>query len=468
MTEARRTQVAVLGAGPAGMAAATELAKVGGRVVVIDEAARAGGQIFRQPPRGYEVGACVELASPNHERGHALLTEVGELEIEVLTGALVWDAGPGWFELEVDGARQRLEWEYAVLATGAYDRSLAFPGWTLPGVITAGAAQVLVRGFAIEPGRRALVAGTGPLLLPTVAALLAAEVEVVAALEVCTRRRALRAVGGVLGSSMRRREAWHYARLMLGRRVDYRPGWALFEARGDEAVSAAVIGKVDGQGRPRRETAIEVDVDLICVGYGLLPQIEVARLLGCEMRYHAVRGGWLPVHDPQMKTSVSGVYVAGEIAGIGGADVAIAEGALAGLAIAAEMALPDAARNDALRRAGARRVRERRASDAMLAAFALPPGLAELATDDTIVCRCEDVSLAAVREAAELYGSDLRAVKMGCRAGMGPCQGRICQPLLHDLLVDRLRLTDGPPPCPVVQVPIKPVSVETMLSGAGE
>jgi len=462
MSRRMSRQVAVVGAGPAGLSAAIELADAGGDVVVLDEGPSPGGQVFRQPPASFSVRENPALATPNHRKGHHLLLAARERGIEVRHGVTVYGAAPDKLEIELDGRGVECEFERLILATGAHDRAVAFPGWTLPGVITAGAAQVMVRGYAVAPGQRALVAGTGPLLLPTITALIAAGVEVVGALEACGRGRALGALPAVLWNGARRKEAWHYARVLLGARTRLSMGWAVFEAKGEGCVQSAVIGRVDRTGRPRRGTAREVDVDLICTGFGLSPSIELARLLGCEMHHVPVRGGWLPVHDEDMLTSVSTVHVAGEIAGIGGADVAMVEGRLAGLAIADGLGLAGD-RAAAIRRARADRQRERRASDAMLAAFPVLPGLHQLADDATIVCRCEDVTLDRLRDGVEIHGRDLRGAKMGTRAGMGPCQGRVCQPLIADLLTHRLDGPAGPPPCPSVQVPVKPVSVETML-----
>ncbi len=187
------------------------------------------------------------------------------------------------------------------------------------------------------------------------------------------------------------------------------------------------------------------------------------------MRYSEVRGGWVPEHDAHMCTSQPGIYVAGETAGIGGAEVAMAEGRLAGLAAVTDLGLGrDDQRAVAIERAKCARGRERRAADAMLRAFTVLPGLSELATDDTLVCRCEDVTLAELRDGVQIHGRDLRSAKMGTRAGMGPCQGRICQAPIADLLRHRLGGDPGPPPCPSVQAPIKPVAVATVRAGLAD
>jgi NAD(P)H-nitrite reductase large subunit len=317
----------------------------------------------------------------------------------------------------------------------------------------------------IKPGSRAVVAGTGPLLLPTVTALLSAGVQVKMVLEANRFSRLLRVAGGVLGNRARRREALHYAHVLLRHGIQVRTGRAVFAAHGEGRLQRCVVGRLDREGRPAAGTEREVEVDLLCVGFGLLPSTEIAVRMGCEMRHRAERGGWLPQHDVDLQTSVPGVWVAGEICGIGGAEVAIEEGRLAGLAIAGELG------NDVeaeLRRARGRRSRERRHADAMLGAFPVLPGLYELATEDTIVCRCEDVTLREVREAARLCGADIRSVKMATRAGMGPCQARVCHPIIGGLLECRLEGKQLPTPCVSVQMPIKPVSVRTVLDRVGE
>ncbi|MCB9880016.1 MAG: FAD-dependent oxidoreductase [Planctomycetes bacterium] len=446
--------VGIVGAGPGGMAAANVLAQAGLSVVVLDEGMRAGGQIYRQLPEGLvNHGKIAE--PPSHDGGHALLERFAAAKVTLVSHATVWDAAPGklWFE---HGERSRLlRCRHIVLAPGGYDRCVPFPGWTLPGVVTAGALQVMVRGFGVVPGRRALVAGSGPLLLPTVTALLGAGVEVVAALEASSRWRALRAAPAVLGNALKRREAMWYARQLWKAGVKLRWGWTVFACEGDGRVQRAIIGKVDADGRPRRGTELKLDVDVVGAGFGLVPSVELALRLGCTSRFDAARGGHCVVVDEQQRTSVPGVFAAGEICGIGGAEVAAAEGQLVAEAVIA-LAKGSTVSAEAQRRAQ----KERKAADTMLRAFAPLPGLAELARPDTIVCRCEDVTRLGAQQAAQLHGDSLRAIKVGCRAGMGPCQARICGPSLQAMATgDGRRAMD----LPVVQVPVKPVRTETML-----
>lgn len=446
--------VGVVGAGPGGMAAATRLAAAGLRVTVLDEGARAGGQIYRQLPEG--VGDAAGIAEPpSHDHGHELIEGFEAASLTRVHGATVWDAKPGrlWFEHE--GQSKLLRCDRLVLAPGAYDRCVPFPGWTLPGVVTAGALQVMVRGFGVVPGKRALVVGSGPLLLPTVTALLGAGVEVVAALEASSRWRALRAAPGVIGNAARRREAVWYMKQLWRHGVRLQWGWTVFACEGDGRVQRAVIGRVDAGGRPRRGTERTIEVDVVGAGFGLVPSTELGLRLGAASRYVPERGGHCLVVDEEQRTATPTVFAVGEICGIGGAEVASAEGALCAAAILRE--LRGAPLEPRLVRAARA---ERRAADTMLRAFAPLPGLSDLARPDTVVCRCEDVTRLQAQEAAALHGDTMRAIKLGCRAGMGPCQARICGPSLQAMATgDGARVMDRP----VVQVPLKAVRAETIL-----
>jgi thioredoxin reductase len=445
-------QVGIVGAGPGGMAAALHLARAGVTVVLLDEGFRAGGQIYRQLPDGYDAGHRIS-EPPSHRAGNHLLDAVARERIRIVHGATVWNARPGQIYYEQNNESWLLACEQIVLAPGAYDRCVPFPGWTLPGVITAGAAQVMVRGFAVAPGQRALVCGTGPLLLPTVTALASAGVKVVAALEAAPRAAMWAALRGVIGNGARMREALFYARSLLRRGIRLQWGASVFAAEGDGRVQSALIGKLDQQGAPRPETARRIEVDVICAGFGLVPAIELGLLLSCAARYDAPRGGHCLVVDEQQRTSVDSVYAVGEIVGIGGAEVAMAEGRVAGAAIAARLASVSFDPRLALHARS-----ERRAADAMLRAFQLRPGLFSICKPDTVVCRCEDVTSSQAAAAGELYGRTTRGIKMGCRAGMGPCQARICGLNLHDIFCG-----GGEPDLPVAQVPVKPVRTATMI-----
>jgi thioredoxin reductase len=391
--------VAVVGAGPAGVAAACRSAESGARTAVLDEGLAPGGQIYRHRP-----------GTEPPEPSRAWIERLSRSGAAIVEGASVFDLARDGavFRLDAetpDGAR-RVAAKAIVLATGARELFLPFPGWTLPGVMGAGGAQALLKSGASFRGRTAVVAGSGPLLLPVAASLAKAGAEVALVAE----QAGLAALAG-FGAALARfpgklLEAARYRAAFFG--TPYRTGSWIAEARGAGRLESVVVS--DGRQR------FEMECDLAAVGYGLVPNTELARLLGCELR-----GGLVAV-DANQQTSVEGVYGAGEPCGIAGVDVAIAEGEIAGIG-AAGRADPSGVRAPACSRASGRRLAAR-----MERAFRPRAELRALARPDTIVCRCEDTPLSALESC-----SSSREAKLASRAGMGPCQGRVCGPALQFL-----------------------------------
>ncbi len=310
-----------------------------------------------------------------------------------------------------------------VLATGAHDRTLPFPGWQLPGVFTAGAAQALAKGERVAVGRRVLVAGSGPFLLPVAESLLGVGAEVVAVLEAnpnSTVRKGWSKQPWRLARHINKAaELLRYAATLARYRVPYRMGRAVIEARGDDRVREVVTARLDPGWSVVPGTERTYQVDAVCVGHGFVPQPELAVAAGCVLD-----GGFVRVDDDQ-RTTAAGVFAAGEITGIGGAVAAAAEGAVAGHAAAGGE--PDR---------GLRRARDHTREFAKRLADAHPigDGWSGWLRPDTIVCRCEETTVADLREAAsDPVRAGSHALKLGTRAGLGPCQGRMCGPAVAEL-----------------------------------
>jgi NADPH-dependent 2,4-dienoyl-CoA reductase/sulfur reductase-like enzyme len=413
-----------VGAGPAGIAAAVHAAEAGRRVLLLDPASRPGGQVWRhwhQPPR---------TARPWLER----LARSG---VSVLGESTVVDApAPGALLVERHGRPLRVSCDALVVATGARELLLPFPGWTRPGVIGAGAAQALRESGARFAGLRVVVAGSGPLLVAVAAALRRAGARVIGLAEQAPRSRLAGFATGLARTPHRLVQAAGHLAALVG--VPYRTGAWVREAVGGERLERVVV--CDG----RREWGWECDV-LAC-GYGLVPNLELPRLLGCATSGDAV------ILDACQQTSVCGVFAAGELGGIAGVEHALVSGAIAGLAAAGRPA------PEALLR---RRERERRFAVRLARAFALREELRTLARPDTIVCRCEDVPLDRIRDAATIAPT-LRGLKLHARAGMGPCQGRVCGAALGFLLgwsADTIRPPLLPTPLAVLSEAEGPAAV---------
>jgi len=435
MTE--RPHLAVIGAGPAGLAATAAAAAHGVRVTLLDSAARAGGQFYRQPAA--ELNARRPQALHHRWRTWERLRDSLARHVEAGNATHLTDHHVWFVERRSDhftvhallGPAQEdpveVRADAVLIATGGYEKVLPFPGWTLPGVLTAGGAQAMLKGSLAVPGRTAVVAGTGPLLLPVATGLAAAGVEVAALVESADPKAFLRRPRVLAAQPGKIAEGAQYAARLLRHRVKLLTRHTVVEAHGDERLEAVTVAALDTGGRIRPGTERRFACDTLAVGHGMLPHTDLAETLGCRLE-------GLRVHvDDEQRTDVPGVWAAGETTGIGGADLALTEGHIAGRSAAARLtgAVPDprgwatAARS---------RTRLREFSAALDAVYAPPACWTDLVTDDTIVCRCEEVAGGAIREAvAGLGAGDVRTVKLLTRAGMGWCQGRMCGPAVAGL-----------------------------------
>ena len=432
-----RPHLAVIGAGPAGLAATVAAATHGVRVTLIDSAPQAGGQFYRQPADALNARRPQALhhrwrtwerlrdSLAHHvQAGHAThLTDhhvwfVERRSDHFTVHALLGPAQEDPVEVRADAV---------LIATGGYEKVLPFPGWTLPGVLTAGGVQAMLKGSLAVPGRTAVVAGTGPLLLPVATGLAAAGVEVAALVESADPKAFLRRPRVLAAQPGKIAEGAQYAAQFLRHRVKLLTRHSVVEAHGDERLEAVTVAALDTGGRIRPGTERRFACDTLAVGHGMLPHTDLAETLGCRLE-------GLRVHvDDEQRTDVPGVWAAGETTGIGGADLALTEGHIAGRSAAARLtgAVPDP-RGWAT--AAKSRTRLREFSAALDTVYAPPACWTDLVTDDTIVCRCEEVAGGAIREAvAGLGAGDVRTVKLLTRAGMGWCQGRMCGPAVAGL-----------------------------------
>ena len=371
--------VLVVGAGPAGLAAAWRAAQSGVRVCVVDDNPAAGGQIWRGGPPEAQVW----------------FERIRSVDVHVINGARVFQQSrPGSLDAETNSDVCELSYKSLVLATGARERFLPFPGWTLPNVMGAGGLQALVKtGLPIE-GKRVVVAGTGPLLLAVAAYLRRHGANV---LLVAEQASSLQLARFAVGLFSKRSQAFELRR-QLGN-VPYVRGCWITEAHGEEKLEGVTFVR----GGKRRQ----VECDYLACGFHLVPNIELAELLGC-----AIENGSVKVDEFQ-QTTVANVYTAGETTGIGGLELSLVEGEIAGLAAAGK--------HEAARELFPVRAKQRKFADLLNRTFELRDELKHLARPDTIVCRCEDVTLERLRA-----HNSWRAAKLQTRCGMGPCQGRIC------------------------------------------
>lgn len=438
------TDVLVVGAGPAGLAcAATVLEHSDLSVVVLDAGHGPGGQYWRQPAPASGPGALdgAELADLHHDRGTFVelvrRVEQGRAEgrLEIRSEQHVWSVvpdgeryaahtvdrsgGPGREAGSTTRARAVL------VATGAYDRALPFPGWDLPGVMTVGGLQALLKAGGVRAGQRVAIGGTGPFLLPVAAGLARRGSTIVGVYEANRPGGWLREGRAVVRNPAKLGEGAGYAATMLRHRVPVRTGRMIVAAHGTDRVEAVTVARLDRAGHPVPGSEQRVAVDAVGVGWGFTPQLDLAVTLGVDLTTDLAGTPVVGVDDLQ-RTSRPRVYAAGEVCGVGGAALAVAEGRLAAAGIVADLSahgMPGAS----VARDRREVARLRAFADAILRAHPVPAGWADRLEDDTILCRCEEVRCATVRSAIdELGATDARQVKQLTRTGMGWCQGRVC------------------------------------------
>ncbi|MFJ2768672.1 NAD(P)/FAD-dependent oxidoreductase [Streptomyces sp. NPDC087300] len=471
--------VAVIGAGPAGLAGAVTASELGLTVALLDSAPGPGGQFYRHP---HPAAGATRPEALHHDWPvfAALRDRLAAGSVDRLFGHHVWTvtrrSDDDWTVHALtgeDGADADTDDRHPVtvrarailLATGAGERQLPFPGWTLPGVVGAGGAQAMLKSGLALPGRRIVVAGSGPLLLATASSLTAAGAHVPEIVEASSYLGYAAHPGVLAANPGKLAEAALHGTAFLRDRVRLRTRSAVIEAHGTDRVEAVTVARLDRDWRPVPGTARRIRCDALAVGHGLIPRIETATALGCATRRTA-DGTHALALSPLQETSLRGMWAAGETGGIGGAQLAITEGALAALAITARrtgrMPAPRVAPQlpgssvplRALRTLRRRRDRMRAFAEAMALAHAPRPGWTDWLTDDTDVCRCEEVPAGRVREAVAEYGArDARTVKLLTRAGMGWCQGRVCDAAVTCLAAEATGTRAGTPARPAATPP---------------
>jgi NADPH-dependent 2,4-dienoyl-CoA reductase/sulfur reductase-like enzyme len=461
----------VVGGGPAGISAARAARRAGLSVVLVDERPSLGGQIYKQPGPGFTVPDPSAL-DRQARFGRTLVRSLDGTGVDVrLRTAAVAVEGRETV-LVTEGARATtVVTARTVVAAGAHDRPVVFPGWTLPGVITAGGLQTLAKTQRVLPGRRTVFAGSGPVALAFPAQLAHYGAHIVEALEAGPPPRPtdlLRLARAARGNTDLLRDAARYRALLLRHRVPLRYGRIVVRAEGDGRVERVVHAAVDTDWRVVPGTEHTVEADVLCLGYGFVPSLELLRLLGCTFDHDENLGGHVVRRDEWLRTSVDGVYAAGDGTGVEGSYVAIDEGTLAGVAAALDLGALDAtAAREQVADARLRLSHRRALTAATARLYRVGAGLYGLSTPDTIVCRCETVRESAIAEAVAST-DDINVVKAYTRAGMGPCQGKNCQRHIASMIAARHGVPVASVPPATARMPLRPVAISALADAAVE
>ena len=407
--------IVIIGSGPAGLAAAKEIASHGMHVTIIDSAPRMGGQYWRHRTSvtGYKSTRSQEYFSALSENPC----------VTFIFGAQVWSGSSDKNAITLnyikDGVDQSITCDKLIIATGAYDRTLPFPGWDKAGVMTAGGSQALLKGHGVLPGKRIVVSGTGPFLLPVATGLAEGGAEVVAILEANSPLRWVLSPWALIRNPGKLFELIYYFKKL--KEFSLRPQFGSTVTAFKDGV--AHVSKIDSHLRIRKKPTQTIECDVVAIGWGFTPDVTIGGIFGCKQVLAADNSVVFEV-DSHQRSSVSGIWIAGEATGVGGADLALIEGAIAGRSVCGLAPTMRQIFTRSHKKSFAR---------ALLRSYPVRSGWLTWLKNESLLCRCEEVSLGDIHNSVvELGADDVRTAKLFTRAGMGLCQGRVCSRNVSD------------------------------------
>jgi len=452
--------VAVVGAGPAGLRAAVDLDRRGLAVVLVDRATGPGGQVYAQ-------SVSESVAHHTSPEALRLFAQLENSNIRCLWDTLVFDIPyPKTLAVLNEDQPSYLTADSVVFAPGAFERVIPFDGWTTPGVMTAGALLRLITIHGVLPGKRVLLTGTGPLL-----PLLAHEIvnlggEVVEITE-----------NAPSGNRVGLAKLWRFPHLLsksvpvlwsiLRHRIPYRWQWAVSGVQQTAEALQVTTRKLNNHGLPIADRVRVHEVDLVAVHHGLIPSTQLPGIAECELTYSEELGGWIPKTDEWGRTSREGFYAVGDGAGIIGAEGAEVTGQLAALAVLHDRGELDSGRFSSLSASLlVSKQSYRRYWSTVAGVYPVPTQLYSCLDDDTIVCRCEDISLGEIKKAIADGASNVNQIKAWTRSGMGPCQGRMCGHTILQVLADTQNVDPNAAGYFKLRPPVEPVPIEVLEEAA--
>ncbi|MBD8613538.1 FAD-dependent oxidoreductase [Pseudomonas putida] len=440
--------VVIVGAGPAGIRAAQTLAAHGLRPCLVDEALQGGGQVYRRAPGNFQrpanqlYGFEARKAQAVHQTLDAM-----SAQIDYRPDTLVWNAEDGHLHTLSQQRVSTVQYDRLLIATGATDRILPVPGWTLPGVYSLGAAQIALKAQGCAIGEQVVFAGSGPLLYLVAYQYAKAGARVLAVLDSSPFGAQVAALPRLLLQPATLAKGLYYRAWLTAHGIAVHQGATLVEVVGEQKVEAVHWQRAGSRHR--------LACDGLAFAHALRSETQLADLLGCQFSWSPLNRAWLPSRDQAGRSSVPGVYLAGDGAGIMGADAAEMAGERAALALLEDMGITiDRVRGTQLERRLAR-IQGFRAG--LEAAFPFPEQWASQAPDDLMLCRCEEISVGEVRQVVAQGHTDINRVKAHSRVGMGRCQGRMCGSAAVEIIAQAAAC----PPQQVgrlrAQAPIKPL-----------
>lgn len=459
MTPRMRCDLAIIGAGPAGLAAATQAAALGVDAILFDEQPAPGGQIYRgietvQQTRRDDLA----ILGEEYAEGTLLAEAFRASGAAYEPGSIVWQAlEDGRIGVSRGGTARIVAAQRILIASGAIERPVPIPGWTLPGVMTVGAAQTLLKSSGLVPDGRVVFAGTGPLLWLFAAQMLRAGGTIDAILDTTPRGNYLRALPHALSFAF---SPYMSKGLALTREVKRKirviTGVTALSAAGDDKLSSIAVKT--GNNKEKR-----IAVDTLLLHQGVVPNVNLAMAAGIAHRWDDRQLCWTPILDADGNTSVNGIVIAGDGGGIGGAFAAAERGRLAGIA-AVETLAPQTASRLPNRSSTQHALRRAQAGRAFLDILFQPAPTFRLPAGDTIVCRCEEVTAAQIAETMSLSVEGPNQLKAFLRCGMGPCQGRLCGLTVTELIARARGVSPDFVGYYRLRPPVKPIALKELAA----
>jgi len=452
------------------LSAAIEASSGGLKTVLLEERSSLGGQIYKRLGKGFIVDPETARLGKDYDDGTQLVEAAIASGTTILSDCVVVAIDSATITYSVgEGKTQQIIARNIIIAAGASDRAIVFPGWTLPGVFTAGGAQTLVKTQKINIGKKVIFAGSGPLALAFPSQLAGYGVNLVHVLESGPPPRVidiLRILGAVAGNIHLLRDAARYRWNLLRRRTPLSYGRIVVRAEGDGLLERVVHAASDENWNPIEGTEESIEADALCLGYGFSPSVEALRLLGCEFTVNEDLGGPCVVINEYCMTSVAHVWAVGDGAGVEGVYVAMAQGKIAAInCLQNESKMSDAIAQKRIAIQQKKIRQKRKLVKATNRMYRFGAGAYSLATQSTIVCRCEEVTMREI-DIAMHYGADTMSIKSLTRAGMGLCQGRNCQRQIAARIAAKTGISFEDIPMSTPRLPLRPISLGSIADSS--
>ena len=459
----KKVDLVVLGAGPAGVAAANVASKEGAEVVIIDENSSAGGQIYRAPPNEFQPQN--SFKSDEFREGEKQRNILENSDLTALFKHRVWSVSSDLVVSTV-GPNGLSSWHARslIIANGALERIIPFPGWTIPGVIGLAASTILLKSQYVLPGQSTVVAGCGPLLIAVANGIIKSGGKVSAIIDLNSKSDWIKAFPRLFSRPDQLFKGMSWFANIMKAGIKLYGGHAVTNTKQVDNVLRISIAPINSAGSilDSKNQKI-VEGDCLAIGHGLFPSTEITRLLKAKHIYDPLKGGWVPLIDDDFRSSIPGVYIAGDATGISGAFSAVQKGRIAGMAAVRDLNVMSSQKYKAKIKSELIILKKNENfGKAAVRLMKFRPELIQTITSETIVCRCEDVFRSEIDEAIESGARDLNQLKAWTRCGMGPCQGRTCSEAIEAILESKVGSRELAGQW-TGRTPLRPVPIEQII-----